>query len=345
MLLLRPTLREGGPACSRLARSLVRTAIGAAVVAGAQMLALVVQLLVLRDATAGWPIAEVAATSFFRAGLLPILRCAGIIAGCVVLSKRPERGQWWIALAALTVLLGTGSAWTSHAAGRLGPRAVVLVLDALHQLAAGVWIGGLLHLTVLASSRAESGWSPTLLKRFSTTSFVSVAVLVVAGVGLTLAYVDGPSALLGTSYGSMILTKVIVLGGLVLLAPPTGRGRSSITTGRASSCSSWGSWPSCTRQGEPAGRVIGRWCSSGSRAFCSSATTPAPGRSARWASGRACATPRCSSIGSSSCWSSPSASSSGWSGPTGSTFMARRSSFRYSAPSVAGCSSPTRTPD
>src|SRR5207245_1732600 len=109
-----------------------------------------------------------------------ILSCAGIIVGCVVLSKRPERGQWWIALAALTVLLGTGSAWTSHAAGRLGPRAVVLVLDALHQLAAGVWIGGLLHLTALASSRAESGWSPTLLQRFSTTSFVSVAVLVVA---------------------------------------------------------------------------------------------------------------------------------------------------------------------
>ena len=217
MLLLRPTLPEGGPVRSRLVRSLAFTAIGAAVVAGAQMLSLVVQLLVLRDATAGWPIAEVAATSFFRAGLLRILSCAGIIVGCVALSRRPERGQWWIALAALTVLLGTGSAWTSHAAGRLGPRAVLLVLDALHQLAAGVWIGGLLHLTVLASSRAESGWSPILLKRFSMTTLVSVVALVVAGVGLTLAYVDGPGALLGTSYGSMILTKVVVLSGLVLL--------------------------------------------------------------------------------------------------------------------------------
>src|SRR2546428_11461879 len=177
MLLLRPTLPEGGPVRSRLVRSLAFTCMGAAVVAGAQMLALVVQLLVLRDATAGWPIAEVAATSFFRAGLLRILSCAGIIVGCVVLSKRPERGQWWIALAALTVLLGTGSAWTSHAAGRLGPRAVVLVLDALHQLAAGGWVGGLLHLTVLASSRAGSGWSPPPPKRFSTTAFASVAGL------------------------------------------------------------------------------------------------------------------------------------------------------------------------
>src|SRR5437870_1598616 len=141
MLLLRPTLREGGPACSRLVRSLVLTAIGAAVVAGAQMLALVAQLLVLRDATAGWPIAEVAATSFFRAGLLRILSCAGIIVGCVVLSKRPERGPWWIALAALTVLLGTGSAWTSHAAGRLGPERVGWVLTRSLRPARGGGVG------------------------------------------------------------------------------------------------------------------------------------------------------------------------------------------------------------
>jgi putative copper resistance protein D len=46
-------------------------------------------------------------------------------------------------------------------------------------------------------------------------AFSSVAVLVLTGVGLTLSYVDGVSGLLGTSYGSMILTKVAVLGGLV----------------------------------------------------------------------------------------------------------------------------------
>ena len=217
MLLLRPTLQEGGPARSRLKRSLALTAIGASVVAGAQMLSLVVQISVLGDAAGGWPIAAVAGTSFFRAGLVRILACAGLVAGCAALSKRPGPLRWWIALAGLTVLLGAGSAWTSHAAGRLGPRALLLILDALHQLAAGVWIGGLLHLTVSASSRAEAGWSATLLKRFSTMSLVSVATLVVAGMGLALAYVDGAGALFGTSYGSMILTKVAVLGGLVLL--------------------------------------------------------------------------------------------------------------------------------
>jgi copper resistance protein D len=217
LLLLRPTLGEGGAARARLVRSLWLTALGAAVVAVAQGLSLGVQLSVLGDAAGGWPIAEVSRTSFFRAGIVRILACVGLVVGCAALAKRPEPRLWWIALAGLTVLLGAGSAWTSHAAGRLGPRAVLLILDALHQLAAGVWIGGLLHLTIAASSRAEAGWSGSLLKRFSTTAFVSVVILVLAGVGLTFAYVDSPGALLGTSYGSMILTKVAILGGVLLL--------------------------------------------------------------------------------------------------------------------------------
>jgi putative copper resistance protein D len=217
LLLLRPALPEGGAARSRLARSLALTAIGAAAVAAAQLLSLGVQLSVLADAGAGWPVAEVVRTSFFRAGALRILACAGLVIGCAALARRPDWRPWWIALAALTVLLGIGTAWTSHAAGRLGPRAGLLILDALHQIAAGVWIGGLLHLILVASSRAEAGWSVALLKRFSATAFVSVAVLIVAGVGLSLSYVDGVGALLGTSYGSMVLTKAAVLGGLVVL--------------------------------------------------------------------------------------------------------------------------------
>jgi copper resistance protein D len=217
ILLLRPALAEDAAARARLTKSLWLTAIGAAVVAGAQLLSLGVQLSVLGDAVGGWPLADVARTSFFRAGAVRILACAGLVIGCLALVRRPGRRSWWLALAGLTIVLGVGSAWTSHAAGRLGPRAVLLVLDALHQLAAGVWIGGLLHLTLAASSRAETGWSAALLKRFSTTSFVSVVILVLAGVGLTVAYVDGPGALLGTSYGSMILTKVAVLGGVLLL--------------------------------------------------------------------------------------------------------------------------------
>jgi putative copper resistance protein D len=217
LMQLRPALPEGAPARSSLARSLALTAMGAAVVAAAQLLSLAVQLSVLAGAGSSWPLAEVARTSFFCAGAVRILACAGLVIGCGALARRPDRRGWWIALAGLTVALGIGTAWTSHAAGRLGPRAGLLVLDALHQLAAGVWIGGLLHLILVGASRAETEWPAALLKRFSATAFVSVAVLIVAGVGLSLSYVDGASALLGTSYGSMILTKTAMLAGLVVL--------------------------------------------------------------------------------------------------------------------------------
>jgi len=214
LLLLRPGSSEE-TARQRLVRTLMLTAAGAIVVASAQALSQTVQLSVLRDVRTGWPFAEVAATSYFRASLARIVACAGIIAGCVALAKRPSRAGWWIALVGFTLLLGTASAWTSHAAGRLGPRAFLLVLDALHQLAAGVWVGGLLHLIV---SRASRGGAPAkVLKGFSTMASVAVAVLVLAGIGLTLAYVDGPRALLGTSYGVMVLAKVAVLVGLLVL--------------------------------------------------------------------------------------------------------------------------------
>jgi copper resistance protein D len=215
LLLLRPAATEDPAARRRLVRSLVLTAGGAIVVASAQALSQTIQLSVLGDARTGWPFAEVAATSYFRASLARIVACAGIVVGCAALAKRPDRAGWWIALTGFTVLLGTASAWTSHAAGRLGPRAFLLVLDALHQLAAGVWIGGLLHLIVSGASR---GAGPAkVLKGFSTTASVAVAALVLAGIGLTLAYVDGPGALLGTSYGVMVLAKVAVLAGLLVL--------------------------------------------------------------------------------------------------------------------------------
>src|SRR5262249_1311575 len=165
----------------RLARSLMLTVGGAIVAGGAQALSQTVQLSVLGDARTGWPFAEVAATSYFRASLARIVAGAGLVAGCVALAKRPSGAGWGIALGGFPLLLGTASAWTSHAAGRLGPRASLLVLDALHQLAAGVWVGGLLHLIVSGASRG-AGAPTKVLKGFSTMASVAVTVVVFAGV-------------------------------------------------------------------------------------------------------------------------------------------------------------------
>lgn len=213
LLILRPAIAARPALAPRLGRSLAATAAGALIVAAAQALSLAVQLSVL--AGTGASLHEIVATTYFRAAVARILAGALLLAGLAAV-RRGAAGGWLAALAAV-VALSVSAAWTSHAAARLGPRAFLLALDALHQVAAGVWIGGLVQLGVAAWGRGGVPWPAGLLKRFSTTALAAVAALVAVGVGLSLAYVDGPGALLGTAYGIMVLTKAAILGGLVLL--------------------------------------------------------------------------------------------------------------------------------
>jgi putative copper resistance protein D len=92
---------------------------------------------------------------------------------------------------------------------------VLLVLDAVHQLAVSAWVGGLIHLTAVAFRSGPGTWPGLVLRRFSAFALVSVATLVLAGVTLTTSYVDGPSAIVGTAYGMMVMTKAVVLAGLL----------------------------------------------------------------------------------------------------------------------------------
>ncbi len=215
--LLLPALAARPALGALLRRSLATTATGAVVVAVAQALSLGVHIAALAG-DAGWPVREIAATTYFHAAVARIAACALLLTGCAVVGRRGPGARWgWLVQAVAVVALGACAAWTSHAAARVGPRALLLTLDALHQLAAGVWIGGLAQLVVLAWGRAAAPWPARLLKRFSATALAAVGVLVAAGVGLALAYVDGAHALFGTSYGLMVLSKGAILAGLVVL--------------------------------------------------------------------------------------------------------------------------------
>ena len=81
---------------------------------------------------------------------------------------------------------------------------MLLALDALHQVAASAWIGGLLCLLVVAFRRGPSPAPAAIVQRFSMLALVAVGVLVVAGGALAVSYVDGLRALVGTAYGLMV---------------------------------------------------------------------------------------------------------------------------------------------
>ena len=189
-------------------------AIGAAGVVVTQCLLLITLSIALGPAP-DWHARELLATSYVRASLLRILAGTGLVVGALLASSR-LRLRWVLLIGSALVLIVAG-VWTSHAAARSGHRATLMTLDALHQLAAAVWVGGLAHLLVAALAPAERPWSPRILQRFSTLALGAVAMLIVAGTGLTLGYVDGIHALLGTAYGVMVLTKIVLLVGLLAL--------------------------------------------------------------------------------------------------------------------------------
>lgn len=197
-------------------RSLALIATGAATLALGQALAVGIELFVLLH-DASWPLLAALGTLYVQVSLVRI--AAGTALAVCALWLRRVGGARGLeaALVLLAATLAAAAPWTSHAAARLESRGLLLLLDGAHQLAAAVWIGGLIHLTAAAFRRAGRPWPVDLLRRFSTLALVSVVVLVGAGVGLTLHYADGATALFGTAYGLMVLTKIAILAGLLVL--------------------------------------------------------------------------------------------------------------------------------
>src|SRR5438128_2356074 len=216
LLVLRPAVRARPELASPLGRSLAALGGGAAVPGGGAPLR-----------AAGQPgglvgggrlaVRELVASTYVRAAAARVLACVGLVVGCLRVRRAAGTGLGWVALLGWALALAMSTAWTSHAAARLGPRGLLLTLDGLHQVAAAAWIGGLGHLVLTALGRGVHAWPALLLKRFSALALTAVAVLVVAGLALTLSYVGGLHALLGTSYGMMVLTKVGILAGLLTL--------------------------------------------------------------------------------------------------------------------------------
>jgi putative copper resistance protein D len=216
LIVLRPALRQRPELAPLLGRLLILVAAGAAALTVGQLLALTVQQIALAGGQS-WPVREVLGTAYFQASALRVLICVALVVGALALRRRPQARGWWPAMVALTVTLAASAAGISHAAARLEHGGALLVLDAVHQYAASAWVGGLMHLATAAYGRTGDAWPALLLKRFSSMALCSVAVLIGAGVGLTVYYVDGLSAFTGTAYGMMVGTKITVMALILVL--------------------------------------------------------------------------------------------------------------------------------
>lgn len=158
--------------------------------------------------TTGLGPAGIVGADFCRATLLVV---AGAMAIAVL--ARGRRGRLAAALGCIAILVG--STMMSHSAARVEWRWLLMPLTMLHHAAGAAWIGGLPYL--LAAARQEPKRAAAVVQRFSRLAMMAVPTLVGAGAGLGWLYVGSAAALGGTTYGAMLLAKVVLTGMLLLL--------------------------------------------------------------------------------------------------------------------------------
>jgi copper transport protein len=157
-------------------------------------------------------------------GLQTFLVVAGLVIGLVAVGRRtPPRGQAPMAALALSgAALALGALALVGHTRTFGPAWLVVSSDLLHVAAGALWSGGLLGLVVALAGRSDSGRREDdekpdavpvrslagMVAAFSSTAAVLVAVLTVCGVVLGWRIVGSWSALVSTTYGWLLVTKI-----------------------------------------------------------------------------------------------------------------------------------------
>jgi len=151
-------------------------------------------------------------TQFGRVWIARILLTIVIVG--VIVKPRPARDR---SLLLLSGVLLASVALTGHSALPGGvPGVVHQLADAVHLIAAGWWIGGLLALVLVA--RALGPQAHDVLHRFSGVGYGAVAAIVLTGLFKSAILVATLGGVDSTAYGWTLLLKVALFALMALLA-------------------------------------------------------------------------------------------------------------------------------
>jgi putative copper resistance protein D len=151
-------------------------------------------------------------TQFGRVWIVRILLAIAVLA--LIVRPRPARDP---SLLVLSGVLLASVALTGHSALPGGlPGILHQLADAVHLLAAGWWIGGLLALVLTA--RALGGKAHHVLERFSGVGYGAVAAIVLTGLFKSAILVATLGGVDSTAYGWTLLLKVALVALMGLLA-------------------------------------------------------------------------------------------------------------------------------
>ena len=151
-----------------------------------------------------------------------------LLAGLILLKEGEESGWDWAAFRGEGLLLGgTGLgllAWAGHAAAVEPGGLAAAGADALHLLAVGVWLGGLLPFALLLRAAGQEAgadarpFAVLAARSFSQMSLVAVLVVVATGIWNAWNQIGNVASLLGTRYGNLLLLKLGLFLPIIALA-------------------------------------------------------------------------------------------------------------------------------
>lgn len=124
--------------------------------------------------------------------------------------------KWEAALAVVAIAI----AWTFSAAGHAGttpPSGISIPLDTLHLLAMAAWIGALVLTVGALLPRRDPDEIRTVMPVVSRVAFASVSVLAVTGTYAAWRGIGTVHAVLTTTYGLLVVGKVVLFVGLLAL--------------------------------------------------------------------------------------------------------------------------------
>ncbi|NEV89300.1 copper resistance protein CopC/CopD [Streptomyces tendae] len=135
-----------------------------------------------------------------------------------------------VAAAGVALAVGLALTWAAAEHASAGIQVpVAMTSSVLHLLATAVWLGGLVALlTTLRASRPAPDAATVV--RFSRTAFAAVTVLVVTGVYQSWRGLGSWEALTGSTYGRLLLAKVVLVAVLLAVAAVSRRWTAALPT-------------------------------------------------------------------------------------------------------------------
>ncbi|MEU6181967.1 copper resistance CopC/CopD family protein [Streptomyces coeruleorubidus] len=156
-----------------------------------------------------------------RPGLALLARLAVLLltaAFLLRLSRRRDHQEPLMRAGGATLAVALALTWAAAEHASAGIQVpVAMTSSVLHLVATGVWLGGLVAL-LLTLRRASVDALTEIVPRFSRIAFASVAVLAVTGLYQSWRGLGSLAALTGTSYGRLLVAKLVAVTALLLAA-------------------------------------------------------------------------------------------------------------------------------